>query len=241
MSNNQQKPSKRKLKTGLTNLKGDTIGYLYVIGKAYTPKGKRQRWKCKCTADGCGKEITVAHNRLIDKNVPKLHCGCQRGGLPKQYPREYHTWWDAKSRCHNPDHPSYPSYGAKGIRMCDRWLDEQDGFKNFLEDLGKRPKGMSLDRIDPHGHYSPENTRWACIKTQARNKKGTIFVEHPDTGKQVPAAQLAEELGITYQTLRSKLMAEGKWGKPLKKGVKRNVVQQSKVNRPSKGNNKSKT
>lgn len=215
-----------KLKNGLLNLKGEQFGFLYVIGKAYTPKGKKQRWKCKCTAEDCGQEISVAHNRLIHKTTPKTHCGCQQGGLPKKFPREYHTWWDAKQRCHDPNHPCYPSYGAKGITMCDRW---REGFEFFLDDLGPRPKGMSLDRIDPYGHYTPENTRWACIKTQARNKKGTIFVEHPDTGEQVPAAQLAEELGVTYQSLRAKLVQQGKWGKPKKKGEERNVKPQHEI------------
>ena len=228
--------NKRKLKAGLTNLRGERVGELLVIKRLYGAKGrrpkwlckctvsgvgkllvikriygtkgKRPKWLCKCTITGCGKEIKVSHNRLIDKNNPKTHCGCQRGGLPKQYKKEYHAWWDAKSRCHNPDHPSYKGYGAKGIRMCDRW---QKSFEHFLEDMGKVPKGKSLDRKDQHGRYEKRNCRWATDKEQARNKKDTKYVEHPKSKKQVPAAQLAEELGKTYQQLRNELIDQGKW------------------------------
>ena len=209
--------TKRKLKAGLTNLRGEKVGELLVIKRLYGAKGKRPKWLCKCTVSGCGKEIRVSHNRLIDKSNPKTHCGCQRGGLPKQYKKEYHAWWDAKSRCHNPDHPSYKNYGAKGIRMCDRW---RKSFKHFIEDMGKVPKGKSLDRKDPHGRYEKKNCRWATDKEQARNKKNTKYVEHPKSKKQVPAAQLAEELGLTYQQLRNRLIDQGKWF-DKKKGKKK--------------------
>lgn len=200
--------NKRKLKGGLTNLRGVKVGDLEVIKRLYGRKGLRPKWLCKCTAKGCNKEIPVSHNRLIDKHNPKTHCGCQRGGLAKQHKKEYHAWWDARSRCHNPEHPSYKGYGAKGISMCVRW---QKSFGHFIEDMGKASKGMSLDRIDPYGRYEKKNCRWATDKEQARNKKDTKFVAHPKTGERVPAAQLAEELGVTYQQLRNRLIDEGKW------------------------------
>lgn len=208
---------KRTLKTGLTNLRGDLIGFLKVLKKEnYTPKGKRPKWHCRCTAivDGkeCGKEIKVSHNLLIKKE-PKTHCGCQREvSLGTKFPREYHTWHDARARCHNPNHPSYGSYGAKGITMCETW---RGSFEAFFADLGPRPEGCSLDRINPFGNYEPSNTRWADDKTQARNKKDTKWVQHPVTKKAIQAAALAEEMGMSYQKLRAKMIDDGTWHKPV--------------------------
>lgn len=209
-------PIVRKLKGGLTNLKGQKVGFLHVITKLSPLKNKKARWKVRCTAPDCGRELTVFHYVLIRKD-PKTHCGCQLGGLPKKYPKEYHSWWDAKSRCHNPNHPSYPSYGAKGITMCDRW---RDGFEFFIKDMGPAPKGYTLDRIDPHGHYelykvtvgrTQLQCRWADDKTQARNKKYSKYVIDPSSGQPILAAELAERLKIPYQKLRGMMIEKGTW------------------------------
>ena len=69
-------------------------------------------------------------------------------------------------RCHHPDHGSYRIYGARGIKVCQRWRDD---FQNFLADMGERPEGKTLDRIDPNGNYEPSNCRWATIKQQRAN------------------------------------------------------------------------
>lgn len=199
--------SSDKLPYGLTNLKGSRIGDLRVIGRTRTAKGKRPRWRCECLV--CGNRITVAHNRLIHKTNPKLHCGCKRKGPPSLYKVEYHAWWDAKERCHNENHPSYPQYGAKGVVMCDAW---RESFESFLAYVGERPtKKHSLDRIDAFGNYEPGNVRWATLKTQARNKRGTKYVKHPQTGKLLPAATIAEQLGMSYQQFRNMMIEKGEW------------------------------
>ncbi len=93
--------------------------------------------------------------------------------------------------------------------MCKEWRED---FEQFLKDVGKAPtKGHSIDRIDAHGNYEPSNVRWATNKTQARNKKNTKWVKHPKTGEPIKAAELAEELGWSYQKLRSTMIGMGTW------------------------------
>jgi hypothetical protein len=75
-----------------------------------------------------------------------------------------------KARCKNPKHPEYHNYGGRGIKVCDRWK-QVGGFQNFINDMGKRPEGMSIDRIDNDRGYSPENCRWTTSVVQSQNKR----------------------------------------------------------------------
>lgn len=86
--------------------------------------------------------------------------------------KEYYSYGHMVQRCLNHKCKDYKDYGGRGVKVCDRWLGP-DGFTNFMEDMGKRPKdGYSLDRIDVDGDYEPSNCRWANDWTQANNKRG---------------------------------------------------------------------
>jgi len=81
--------------------------------------------------------------------------------------REYRARYDMLNRVYDERHPGYCDYGAKGIIVCERWLES---FENFFEDMGNCPEGYSLDRINPQGNYEPANCRWATLNVQAYNK-----------------------------------------------------------------------
>jgi hypothetical protein len=84
---------------------------------------------------------------------------------------EFNTWNMMIARCKCKKHPAYSYYGGRGIRVCERWkLPRGQGFKNFLADMGPRGGGMTLDRINPQGHYEPTNCRWATLEVQAKNQ-----------------------------------------------------------------------
>ncbi len=97
-------------------------------------------------------------------------CGCRKRPHGHSRPsRTYNTWQSMKKRCASKDDKNYVYYGARGIRFCERWSD----FSTFLADMGVRPEGKTLDRIDTDGNYEPNNCRWATPKEQWVNRRRT--------------------------------------------------------------------
>jgi hypothetical protein len=117
----------------------------------------------------------------------------------------YRLWEGMRRRCSYPGHASYRYYGAKGIRVCERW---ETSFAAFVDDMGPRPKGCSLDRYPNRaGNYEPGNCRWATIEQQNGNKGDTVLVDID--GAEKPLSVWARERGLVLQTVRLRMKRYG--------------------------------
>jgi hypothetical protein len=123
---------------------------------------------------------------------------------------EYWTWWAMLQRCKNPNHPAYLNYGGRGISVCERW----EKFPAFFEDMGHRPHGGTLERVDNNAGYSPENCRWATRKEQQRNLRRNRWLTYQ--GRSVLVSDLAEQFGMKRATLYQRIFGMG-W--PIEKAV----------------------
>jgi hypothetical protein len=116
----------------------------------------------------------------------------------------YRAWSSMKTRCYNPKHKYYKYYGGRGIVVEDpRWLDKRYGFKNFMTDMGEKPTGLTLERINNNKGYCKANCRWATRKEQANNIRSNRILEF--NGEKKTIAQWGEALGIPCQTLMYRL------------------------------------
>ena len=113
--------------------------------------------------------------------------------------KTYSTWCDMHARCRNPNEDSYRWYGGKGISVCDRWND----FSLFLEDMGEKPFGMSIDRIDSKKNYDPSNCRWATFKDQANNTSRNRVLVYQ--GRSMNLGQWAVETGLSRHTIATRI------------------------------------
>lgn len=128
------------------------------------------------------------------------HGSCSRKNLEgkKQTPT-YTCWQNMLQRCNRQNHPEYPNYGGRGIKVCERWLV----FLNFLADMGEKPANLSLDRIDNDGGYNPDNCRWTDQNTQNQNRSNTLRVRVHGETKTID--EWAEESGINRITIDIRL------------------------------------
>ena len=117
----------------------------------------------------------------------------------------YSSWTAMKNRCYSPSNPGFADYGARGIRVCQRWLDS---FQAFVDDMGPRPSPIhSVDRKDNNGHYEPSNCRWATPAEQALNRRNNVRYEY--AGEWLPLTEWAERCGQPYRTLYDRINYQG--------------------------------
>lgn len=161
----------------LVEMTGQQVERLTVLDQSDSVDGKAS-WRCRCV---CGTVIVATRTNLRAGNTRS--CGClqrellaarqRKHGMSRlrhQRPRTstYVTWMAMRTRCSNPRRVDWPLYGGRGVRVCAAW---QESFETFLRDMGERPDGCSLDRIDPNGDYELGNCRWATPAEQRRNQR----------------------------------------------------------------------
>jgi hypothetical protein len=155
---------------------------------------------------------------LSEKRVnqlKRLHQKTKVHGMHKS--QEYQAWADMKRRCMCDSAANFHSYGGRGIKVCERWMS----FLCFIEDMGKKPVGYSLERIDVNGDYEPSNCKWILRKEQAKNLRKTMRVTHGGRTQHLRA--WAREIGIESKTLWSYVKKYGDEA-GISKGIQRSQV-----------------
>jgi hypothetical protein len=178
---------------------GARFGRLVCLG----PTEDSGRWKFQCD---CGSPVKETWHNPVRRGIVQS-CGCLwKETVPgnnkrhdKTGSRIYRLWSMMLDRCQNPRNRAYPRYGGRGIYVCESWKV----FDNFYADMGDRPDGLSLNRIDNDGPYAPWNCEWATNTTQGRNRTNNRLLTL--NGKTQPMSSWAEELGINKATLNTRI------------------------------------
>jgi hypothetical protein len=166
-----------------------------VLEEIFKFKQQSKHYICKCE---CGTISILNAQSLKEARSKQCHiCAFKKHGMTHTV--TYKIWTGIKSRCYNPKVRIYKYYGGRGITMCDRW---KNSFDNFLEDMGERPLGLQLDRIDNNKGYSPENCRWVTPKENNPVNKGDYIDNMPGKrfGKWFVEEEIKHKPGHRYYT-----------------------------------------
>lgn len=189
----------------IKDISGQTFGHLTALTFLKLEDNKAI-WRCLCI---CGRTVELAGYDL--RRGSHNSCGCMRGKWNRRHgmyrSREYKCWLEIKNRCLNPNFTFYMNYGGRGITMSTEW---RDSFEAFYEDMGTRPAGTSIDRIDNDGPYTgpcPEypngNCRWATRVEQMNNRRNTIRITHENLT--LTASEWSERTGLSSDLIRERL------------------------------------
>lgn len=188
----------------LVDMTGKIFGRLTVKERDQSVS-KNAKWFCQCS---CGNVTSVYYQALV--RGKSKSCGCLRTEVTVERmsthrssnTTEYFIWSHMHRRCKDSENPAYKNYGARGITVCTRWED----FEVFLNDMGRRPRGLTLERKNNSLGYSPENCIWASRKEQARNTRGNRIVNF--NGVDMPVIVACELSGVPPTTVYSRIHRE---------------------------------
>jgi len=195
----------KRLSPKRIDLAGQRFGRLVAIKPVYVEGKRGVHWECDCD---CGGKATIAISSLRQGLTRSCRClssettAARNRSHGKSKTPLYRIWAAMLNRCYNPKVDPYPFYGGRGIKVCDLW---RHSFEEFHRDMGDRPPGRSLDRIDPDGPYSRLNCRWATSEVQARNKSRQITASL--YGRRQTLHEWAAELGIPIKVLYGRIYA----------------------------------
>lgn len=189
----------------INDLTGKKFGRLSVVEQCGREKHKSILWRCQCE---CGKETIASNRSLIGGTVQS--CGCllkerQHEAVTKHglyNTKLYKKWQSMKTRCGNPNASNYKDYGGRGIRVCDEWANNFEAFYEWAMSNGYKD-GLTLDRIDVEGNYTPSNCRWATIEEQNNNQRKSRIITY--NGKSQTIGEWAKETGLNYQTIWNRI------------------------------------
>lgn len=184
------------------DMTGQRYGRLSVIEMAGHNKHRQRLWRCVCD---CGNTVEVLGFLLRQEQTQS--CGCLQkeaiASVNKKHGMSgtqiFHVHRSMMDRCYMQTSHAYKNYGGRGITVCERWHD----FENFYADMGDKPKGMTLERMDNDGPYSPDNVRWASYKDQANNRRSNVVLEFE--GKKQTMQQWCDDLGLKIGTVWARL------------------------------------
>jgi len=184
---------------------GTRFTRLIIIGPAKPAPNYQHKSKCRCD---CGNEVEVKNQNL--RNGTTRSCGClKKEHGPTNFRHgycvgdkasgTYNSWSGMKDRCLNPKCKKFPSYGGRGIKLCKRWMT----FISFLEDMGDRPEGMSIERINNNGNYEPGNCKWATPIEQASNRRKNRLLT--TNGVTMTLSQWSRKLNVSEACIRGRI------------------------------------
>ena len=184
------------------DLSGQKFGQLLVVKTVGKNKQGSYSWLCKCS---CGEKTIVSSDNL--RRCHTQSCGClHKETLTKhghnsrnKVSPTYRSWKSVIQRCNNPNYRYYHHYGGRGIQVCSRWKN----FAHFLTDMGERPKGHQIDRIDNNGNYCKSNCRWVTPQTNSRNRRNNHLITLD--GQTKCLTFWSEKTGINRSTIRNRL------------------------------------
>lgn len=178
------------------DLIGKRIGKLLVVSFEGC-RNKKSYWKCLCD---CGGIKIIRRSDLVSGNTTSCGCKLKYRVHGQAYSATYRSWKAMRYRCSNPKNRCYKDYGGRGIAVCERW---DNSFENFYADMGERPDGMTIDRIDNNMGYCPKNCRWATAKEQSRNKQNSKIITA--LGESLCLADWSKKTGLTKGSINLRL------------------------------------